>query len=274
MIDTNTKNIDIEMEEEKGEKNLNRENLTEKSETNEIDKSDVLSNTFEINPFLNKTVSVDVLKELNPRQRLGRSESIHNPILNDFWVSINGKGQNWKKIKPDDNYFKLEERGYMRHLLLEGNYDQALLHLKESFPEVIEKEEVITVAIYCLQFGCLLKDGKIKECVAFVKEKLNNKEQFTFPALDDKGEYLSVSIVDYFSLIAYDNLDEIKGSYLLKDCQREVISDYINDLIVSHLGGKEHSKLENHMKHLNYSQLLAKQQRNGIGEIFQFKVPK
>jgi len=46
----------------------------------------------------------------------------------------------------------------------------------------------------------------------------------------------------------------------------------INDLIVENLGGNNISNLENHMKHVNLSQIMAKQQRNGIGEIFQFKV--
>lgn len=69
-------------------------------------------------------------------------------------------------------------------------------------------------------------------------------------------------------------MDSCEFNYLLNPCQREVIADMINELIVQYLGGKEYSELEMSLRDLNETQQLIRSQRNDLGEIFQVKVPK
>ena len=206
------------MEDEEKPPRRTRENRTEKSEimkseTNEVDASDALSSTFEINPFLGKTMSLDVLNSLNhSRQRIGRSESIHNPILTDFWKSMNENGENWKKIKPEMNYYNLEERGFIRHLILEEKYDQALLRINETFPDILEKEEKIIVAINCMKIANLLREGKYYESIEFAKDNLSDKNHIDFPARNNDGDYFHVYASDYFSLIGEDDIEKIQSN--------------------------------------------------------------
>lgn len=172
MIDTVTKqNKDADMEEEKQPETRHKQSIGDysdmlKSETLDHEKSE-MSDAYEFDPFLAKTVSLDVLNSFGKtQQRFGRSESIHNPILTSFW-KMNESNDQWKKIKPDQSYFKLEERGFMRHLLLEEKYDETLHHLQQTFPEIIKKEELISLSINCLKLIAILKEDKPEKAIEF-----------------------------------------------------------------------------------------------------------
>lgn len=69
-------------------------------------------------------------------------------------------------------------------------------------------------------------------------------------------------------------MESCEFSYLLNSCQREVIADMINEIIVQYLGGNEYSELEKNLRDLNEVQQQIRIQRNDLGEIFQVKVPK
>jgi hypothetical protein len=145
MIDTSSKNKkdqDVEMVEEK------HQDKSEALRSNAIDedKSEP-SDAYEFDPFFGKTLSTDALNAFSKiQQRSGRSESIRNPILTSFW-KMNETGDAWKKIKPDHDYMKLEERGFIRHLLLEGMFDEALSQLKEHFGGIVEKDPRVQTSI-------------------------------------------------------------------------------------------------------------------------------
>lgn len=179
-----------------------------KTNVNECEKSE-LSETFEINPFIGRSGSQD-----SSRQRLVRSESIQNPILTDFWKNMKETGENWRKTHPDENYFKLEERGFMRHLLLEGNYEEAIKHLEESFPEIMEKEKKIIVAINCLKLVEIMKEKKELEAIEFAQNNLAN-ENVKLPVLDQNGNYTEVTPQDFFSLICFLENEKKGKMYLL-----------------------------------------------------------
>lgn len=145
MIDTSSKvkkDQDVEMVEERHQ----RKSEVIRSDVIDEDKSED-SDAYEFDPFFGRTVSTGALNAFSKiQQRSGRSESIRNPILTSFW-RLNETGDNWKKIKPDNDYMKLEERGFIRHLLLEGMYDEALTQLKEHFGRIVEKEPRIQTSI-------------------------------------------------------------------------------------------------------------------------------
>jgi hypothetical protein len=280
MIDTTTKQFkDADMEEEKQPEMKHRHSIGDnsemlKSETIDQEKSEI-SEAYEFDPFLSKTLSLDML---NPsankaQQRFGRSESIHNPILTSFW-KMNELNDQWKKIKPDQSYFKLEERGFMRHLLLEEKYDETLKHLQETFPNVIKKEEQVSLSINCLKLVAILKEDKPEEAIEFGQNWLMHKEHVKIPAIDVNGNYWEVSTLDYISLIAYSDMETSDAAFLLNEWQKEVIADMINEKIIKNLHGKHYSDLEYHMKQLDQVQQHIREHRNNLGEIFQVKAPK
>jgi hypothetical protein len=211
---------DVEMEEVKEPKMESKKSLAHsemlRSETNGAEQSEQ-SEVYEIDPFFNRTVSADALNNFSKiQQRSGRSESIKNPILTNFW-KMNESSENWKKIKPDQSYFKLEERGFMRHLLLERKYDEVLQHLAQTFPEVLKKDERITVAINCLKLITILAKGNFEEAIQFGTEMLSGKEGIKIPAIDANGALIEVTTLDYFSLIAYQDMATSDFAYLLQD---------------------------------------------------------
>ena len=194
MIDTTGKNKesqDVEMEEEKEPHHHGRHRADSeviRSETNDPDRSE-FSENFEIDPFFGRTVSVDAMNQFaHIQQRSGRSESIRNPILTSFWKS-NDLGDKKKRIKPDQNYMKLEERGFTRHLMLEGEYDEALKHLESTFPEIMKSEKKIKTSINCLKFITILKSGKNEEAIEFGQNALVDDKEVEVPAVDNQGNY-------------------------------------------------------------------------------------
>lgn len=194
MIDTTVKkNQDVEMEEAKDPQMSHKQSMDTysemlKSETNELEKSE-MSEAYDIDPFFGRTVSLDAIKSFDKlQQRPGRSESIRNPILTSFW-KMNESSEMWKKIKPDKNYYKLEERGFTRHLMLEGKYNEALQHLQEAFPDILAKECKIKVAINCLKLVNILQNGEFTEAITFGQENLTDYGYETMPAVDPKGNY-------------------------------------------------------------------------------------
>lgn len=203
VIDTNTKNKDAEMGEIAPNRNIPDKSLV----SNDLGESE-LSEPFEIDPFFGKTVSLDILRSLpSSRQRAGRSESIHNPILTDFWKTFNENGEDWTKIKPEQNYYKLEERGFIRHLLLEGKYVQAFQHLQETFPEILEEDKRVSMGIHCLKLVEIIKENNMSDAIEFVKDKEFNNDQITLPAINEEGNFIEVKPKDFFSLVAYTDLD-------------------------------------------------------------------
>jgi len=194
MIDTNGKNKesqDVDMEEEKEHHHHGRQRAESevlRSETNDPDRSE-LSENFEIDPFFGRTVSMDAMNQFTHiQQRSGRSESIRNPILTSFWKS-NDLGDKRKRIKPDQNYMNLEERGFTRHLMLEGKYDEALKHLESTFPEIMKNEKKIKTSINCLKFITILKSGKNEEAIEFGQNALVDDKEVLIPAVDDQGNH-------------------------------------------------------------------------------------
>lgn len=280
MIDTWTKdkpNPDVEMEEVKEPRMAPKPSIDThsemlKSETIEHEKSE-FSEAYEIDPFFHRTTSMDVANLEKIQGRTGRSESIRNPILTSFW-KLNESNGDWKRIKPDLNYMKLEERGFMRHLLLEGKYDEALQHLNDCFTDILKENLQISVAINCLKFVTILQEGDFSKAITFGEDNLNDKSSVEIPALDSKGQYWKVTPQDFFSLIAYQDMTTADNKFLLNSTQREVIADMINEIIVLKLGGQTCSQLEHKMKELNSYQHLIREERNDLGEIFQFRVPK
>ena len=146
VIDTSTNkkdNKDVEMEVENQSRVEDNSEML-KSVTNDQDKSEI-SEPYEFDPFFGKVTNGDAINEL--QQRAGRSESIKNPILTSFW-KMNNSGYYNMNGKSNDTYKKLEERGFTRHLLLEGKYEEALQYLGETLPDILEKEPSIKVSIY------------------------------------------------------------------------------------------------------------------------------
>ena len=80
--------------------------------------------------------------------------------------------------------------------------------------------------------------------------------------------------LDFFSLIAYQDLKNSEFSFLLSPSQKEVIADMINDIIVQNLGNKTQSDLEKKLEELNSLQTAIREKRNNLGEVFQFRLPK
>eukprot|EP00344_Euplotes_crassus_P005941 CAMPEP_0197002990 /NCGR_PEP_ID=MMETSP1380-20130617/7368_1 /TAXON_ID=5936 /ORGANISM="Euplotes crassus, Strain CT5" /LENGTH=567 /DNA_ID=CAMNT_0042421351 /DNA_START=82 /DNA_END=1785 /DNA_ORIENTATION=+ len=203
VIDTTTKNKDAEMGESARHRNIPDKSLV----SNDAGESE-LSEPFEIDPFFGKTVSLDILRSLpSSRQRAGRSESIHNPILTDFWKTFNENGEDWTKIKPEQNYYKLEERGFIRHLLLEGKYVQAFQHLQETFPEILEEDKRVSMGIHCLKLVEIIKENNMNDAIEFVQDKEFNNDEIILPAINEEGDSTEVKPKDFFSLVAYTDLD-------------------------------------------------------------------
>lgn len=222
MIDTTNKEKDVDMEEEAKEpKQMHKPSIDDgseliKSEAFEIEKSE-MSEQYDIDPFFGRTVSMDATNAFNKlTQRSGRSESIRNPILTSFW-KMNDSTDRKSRIKPDHNYMKLEERGFTRHLLLEGKYEEALNYLLDTFPDTLKKDNRIKTSINCLQLVKILQSGKLEEAIQFGQESLIGMEQVSIPAIDNDGNYCEVTPVDFFSLIAFQDMETSEFSYLLND---------------------------------------------------------
>ena len=233
-----------------------------------------MSDAYEIDPFFGRTLSLDAIQGLSrTTQRIGRSESIRNPILTTFWKQ-NDSPDKKKMIKPEQNYMKLEERGFIRHLMLEGKFNEVLEYIENNFPEMFKEDKRITVAINWLKLVDILKNGRLEEAIEFGQNYLIEAGQISFPSVNGDGAYISVTALDFFSLIAFQDMQNWDFSFLLLDEQRETIADMINDIIIKSCGGKEYSRLEQHMKQLNLVQIQIREERNGLGEIFQFKIQK
>ena len=244
-----------------------------KFDAHDVDKSEI-SEQYDIDPFFGRTVSMDAAHAYSKlTHRSGRSESIKNPILTSFW-KMNDSTDQKTRIKPDKNYMKIEERGFTRHLMLEGKHDEVLNYLEETFPNVVQKDKRIKTAINCLKLVTILKDGKFQEAIDFGTKWLKGAEEVSIPALNSKGNYVEVTVQDFFSLIAFVDMESSDVNFLLNDWQREVIADMINETIVQELGGNEYSKLEYNMRQLNQVQKQIREERNGLGEIFQVKISK
>lgn len=84
---------------------------------------------------------------------------------------------------------KLEERGFVRHLMLEGKYDEALEHLNEVFPDILKKESKIQVGINCLKLVMILQTGNFEEAIQFGQDHLTNFGDEVIPAVYPDGSY-------------------------------------------------------------------------------------
>lgn len=263
---------DVEMEEENQSRVEDNSEML-KSVTNGQDKSEV-SEPYEFDPFFVKTASVDGINPFDLiQQRAGRSESIKNPILTSFWkMNHSGRyGMNWKS---SDTYKKLEERGFTRHLLLEGKYEEALQYLGETLPAILEKEPSIKVSINWLKLITIIQDGKLEEAIDFGREHLTNSQGIDIPVHHPFKGYINVTSVDFFSLIAFEDIINSEFGFLLDKWQREVIADMVNDKVRLGLGGKEFWDLESKLITLNSNQQKYREARNDLGSILQFKCPK
>mmetsp|Transcript_5239 Transcript_5239/g.6228 ORF Transcript_5239/g.6228 Transcript_5239/m.6228 type:complete len:86 (-) Transcript_5239:274-531(-) len=84
---------------------------------------------------------------------------------------------------------KLEERGFMRHLMLEGKYDEVLSYLENEFPEILEKDKRIRVSINCLKLVTILQCGNLFDAIEFGKTHLVESGHISMPAIDQEGKY-------------------------------------------------------------------------------------
>ena len=239
-----------------------------------IDESNSHLDAYEIDPFFGKSVSLDALRGLSKTsQRIGRSESIRNPILTSFW-RYNDSPDKKRCIQPEQEYMNIEERGFIRHLMLEGKYDEVLEYISNTFVDLMKEDSKIMTAINWLKFVEILKTGRLDEAIQFGQEYIKEKGDTTIPAVDNDGNYYNVTALDYFSLIAYENMQYSDYNFLLLNKQKEIVADMINDLIIKSWGGNDWSRLEKYMKQLNLVQVQIREERNGLGEIFQFKIQK
>jgi len=272
VIDTSTNkkdNKDVEMEVENQSRVEDNSEML-KSVTNDHDKSEI-SEPYEFDPFFGKVTNGDAINEL--QQRAGRSESIKNPILTSFW-KMNNSGYYNMNGKSNDTYKKLEERGFTRHLLLEGKYEEALQYLGETLPDILEKEPSIKVSIYWLKLITIIQDGKFEEAIGFGRKHLTDWQEISIPVHHPTKGYIDVTSVDFFSLIAFEDIINSEFGFLLDKWQREVIADMVNDKIRLCLGGKEFSDLESKLITLNRNQQKSRKARNDLGCILQFRCPK
>ena len=103
-----------------------------KSELEDLEKSE-LSESMGFDPAFGRTLSLDAMRGMtNIPQRQGRSES--NPILTSFWKNNDSLDRN---LNSGKDYMKLEDRGFIRHLMLEGNYDKVMEIMQEKYQNVL-----------------------------------------------------------------------------------------------------------------------------------------
>ena len=204
MIDTTKKpSNDIEMIEETKQPSLMQKSSVvdtsqlEKSELEDFEKSE-LSDSMGFDLNFNRTLSLDALRGMaNIPQRAGRSESIKNPILTSFW-NRNDSLDMQNKNRPNLDYMNVEDRGFIRHLMIERKYDEVYQYLSEKFPETLKNDKRIAESINLLKLAQIVKKGEFQDAIIFGQENFPQDEEIVIPALDVNGNLVEVTREDYF----------------------------------------------------------------------------
>lgn len=118
--------------------------IEQNTELEDLEKSE-LSESMGFDPAFGHTLSLDAMRGMaNIPQRQGRSESIGNPILTSFWKNNESL---YRNLNSEKDYMKLEDRGFIRHLMLEGNYDKVMEIMQEKYQNVLNIDPRIKESI-------------------------------------------------------------------------------------------------------------------------------
>lgn len=287
MIDTSKHTPDTEMKDaseskakveeikEPTAKNLHKASIdipsiVEKSELEEMEKSEISESYGFIDPLLAKAFSFDQIKNLP--HRTGRSESIGIPRYGSIMRHYE-LGDGFFREGQGVNYLKLEERGYIRHLVKEEKYDEVIEAILTNFPKAIEKDNRILEGINWLKFVKIIQSQDYDNAIKFGQENFDSLKDIKLPAYDENGNLVEVTKDDYFMLIGFVNPSESNKDYLFSDSQKDAIFEMINESIITKvLKGNSCSNLETKMKQLELTQQEIREHRNQYGEIFKFRV--
>ena len=143
------------------------------------------------------------------------------------------------------------KRGVIRKMLMNGNYEDVEGYIKENFPDLWNSDRSIQLSLWALRFIEIINSGDIKKAIEYSSEYFaDNNDNETIIVRDLDGYEKQMKVDELFGLLCYDKINESPLKYLLSPMQRETVSDYINNKIMSLKNLNESTGLEESLKHL------------------------
>jgi hypothetical protein len=177
----------------------------------------------------------------------------------------------------------LEERKIIQNMIMEKNYDNALIYFEKTFKNA--KNEInfkkIILCLRCLQYLERLENNDYNTAYTI----FNNFDQSYWEKeitilLYDKDEKIIdynlevfIFIIQSLSiLLCYDNISTSEFSFFFDQKQLSLISNQINSLILEMAGVSSESILEKILKQQALSGYLFRNIKNSFGEKIAVKI--
>eukprot|EP01119_Soliformovum_irregulare_P021857 TRINITY_DN7356_c0_g1_i1.p1 TRINITY_DN7356_c0_g1~~TRINITY_DN7356_c0_g1_i1.p1 ORF type:complete len:411 (-),score=88.29 TRINITY_DN7356_c0_g1_i1:526-1758(-) len=152
----------------------------------------------------------------------------------------------------------LPHRTKIRRLIMEGEIEEAIQSIEESFPKLLASFPKALFALRCQQLIELIRARKLNEAVVFAQ---STSSEFTM--LESSEEEI---LQEVLGLLAYEDPSAFPIGRLLKIQQRESVADAVNSAVLVHQGCSSQSKLEVLLRQLLAVRSTMREENDNRGE--------